>query len=291
VAARQFGAIARHQLHELGFSEARIRSWLAGERLHRRYPGVYSFGRHDLSERGQLAAGLLFAGRGAALGGLTALWWMGLLHRRPRRIHIDAPGRKASLQDLQVRHPSRVQRISHRQLPVVPLPQALLASAESLGLNSLRLVLARAEFEGLVSLSAVHAALGVGRAGSRSVRAALEVHLPQLARCTNPLEIDFVLLCERHGLQIPEPNPRVGRYRPDMLWRDALLIVELDGRAAHTTAAQLEADRSRQTALEALGWTVLRFTWAEVRYAAERVVAEVQSAMIGRCASPSQPTK
>ena len=61
----------------------------------------------------------------------------------------------------------------------------------------------------------------------------MDAHLPQLARCTNRFERYFVLLCERHGLPIPDPNERIGRYRPDMLWREARLIVELDGHDAH----------------------------------------------------------
>ncbi len=89
-----------------------------------------------------------------------------------------------------------------------------------------------------------------------------------------------MLLCERFGLPLPEPNPRIGRYRPDMLWREARLIVELDGKEAHSSAAQRAADASRQAALEAMGFTVIRFDWAEVHSMPERVAAEVRSAMI-----------
>ena len=62
LAGRQFGVIARRQLRGLGFSEARIRSWLRMERLHPRYPGVYAWGRAELDTEGQLAAALLYAG-------------------------------------------------------------------------------------------------------------------------------------------------------------------------------------------------------------------------------------
>lgn len=85
-----------------------------------------------------------------------------------------------------------------------------------------------------------------------------------------------MLLCERYRLPIPEPNVRIGRYRPDMLWRGAMLIIELDGRDAHSTAAQLAADARRQAELEARGYTVLRFTAGEVRDEAERIAAELR---------------
>ena len=61
-----------------------------------------------------------------------------------------------------------------------------------------------------------------------------------------------------------------------MLWRHAKLIVELDGRDAHSTAAQLSADARRQAELEGRGYTVLRFTAAEVRDGAERIAAELR---------------
>jgi very-short-patch-repair endonuclease len=61
-----------------------------------------------------------------------------------------------------------------------------------------------------------------------------------------------------------------------MLWREARLIVELDGRDAHSTAAQLAADRRRQAKLEARGYTVVRSTWAQVRFEGEAVAAELR---------------
>ena len=291
LAERQFGAIARRQLREIGFSEARIRSWLADERLHVRYPGVYALGRRDLGTEGEMAAALLFAGPGAALAGLSALWWMELLGRRPAQIHVDAPGDKRSSHGIVIRHPRRVERIEHRRLPSVPLPRALLRASEQLSHDSLRLVLARADFHRILDLQALHDATGRGVAGSRALRAALAAHLPQLARCANALERDFVLLCERFSLPIPEPNVRIGRYVPDMLWPDLRLIVELDGADAHSSAAQLQADAARQAALEAQGFTVIRFGWDDVHATPENVAAQVRSAMIAACESPSPPTK
>jgi hypothetical protein len=273
LAAKQFGAISRRQLLHVGFSEGRIARWLEAGRLHPRYPGAYALGRRDLCTPGQLAAALLFAGRGAALAGLTTLWWLGLLGRRPARIHIDAPGRVRSFADIAIRHPEHIERLWHRDLPVTPLPTALLAATADLSHDSLRLVLARADFQKILDLRAIEAAMGRGVGGSRKLRAALGSHLPQLARCANGFERDFVLLCERHSLPIPEPNVRIGRYVPDMLWPDQRLIVELDGGDAHSSAAQLQADRERQAWLEARGYSVLRFTPDELRSAPRGVIA------------------
>lgn len=282
LAARQFGSIARRQLLRVGFTPTRVRGWIRAERLHPRYPGVYAWGRADLGAEGELAAALLFAGRGAALGGITSLWWRGLLEHRPHRIHVDAPGYKTSRDDVRIRHPSEVAREWHRQLPVAALPQALLCSTAYLGTNSLRLVLARAEFRHQLKLSSVSAVLGTGNPGSSALRAAFAAHLPQLAQCASPLEVDFVLLCERFRIEMPEPNARIGRYRPDMLWRGHRLVVELDGRDAHSTPAQLIADERRAADLRRLGFVVIRFTWRQVKLEAERVAGEVLQRLRGQ---------
>lgn len=276
IAARQFGAVARRQLAAAGISPSQIRTWERLGRLHRRRPGVFAWGRPDFGTEGELAVALLLGGPGAALASISALWWMRLLNRRPGCIHVASPRRCASRRGVQVTHMPSLTRRLHRGLPVVPLPEALLAATEHLSRDSLRLVLARAEFERLLDRRELEAVLGSGRRGTVALRAAVDSHLPQLARCANGFERDFVLLCERHGLQLPEPNVRIGRYRPDMLWREAGLVVELDGRDAHRTAAQLASDRHRQAELERRGFTVVRFSWADLNEGAARVVADLR---------------
>jgi hypothetical protein len=178
----------------------------------------------------------------------------------------------------------------HRRLPIVPLPEALLAAAPLLSRNALRLVLARAEYERLLDRSALEAVLRAGRPGTPALRAAVDAHLPALAGCANERERDFVLLCERERLPIPAPNARIGRHRPDMLWREQRLIVEIDGRGAHSTPAQLGADARRQAELERLGYTVLRFPAAAVSAEAEGVAAAVRQRLgCGRSIRQSGP--
>ena len=201
---------------------------------------------------------------------------MHLLNRRPRRSTSPRPAGSLPPGNRRASRPGILDRRLHRGLPVVPLPEALLAATGDLSRDSLRLVLARAEFEHLLDRDELEGVLRSGRRGTAALRAAVDSHLPALARCANGRERDFVLLCERHRLPIPEPNERIGRYRPDMLWREAKLIIELDGHAAHHTAAQRAADERRQTELERLGYTILRFTARQVRNEPERIVAALR---------------
>ncbi len=60
---------------------------------------------------------------------------------------------------------------------------------------------------------------------------------------------------------------------PDVRFDRAALVVEVDGRAFHSSPEQHDADHRRQNALVAAGWTVLRFT--------PRQIAETPAAVIG----------
>ena len=278
IAKAQFWAISRRQLLESGFSEARIDRWLASGRLHLRYPGVYAWGRPEFCERGEHAAALLFAGKGSGLTGLSGLWWQGLLGSRPDVIHVDAPRRARSREGLRILHPRRIERRMHEGLPVVDLARALLVASADLELNSLRLVLARADYDKEIpfSLPSLQEAVRKGPAGSKALRAAMAAHLPELARCANDFEVDFVLLCEHYGIPIPQPNVRKGRFVPDMTWEQAKLIVELDGRDAHRSEAQRASDAEKQEWLESIGYAVIRFTWPEVQFQQPWVASRVQ---------------
>ncbi|KQS68948.1 hypothetical protein ASG41_05560 [Modestobacter sp. Leaf380] len=63
--------------------------------------------------------------------------------------------------------------------------------------------------------------------------------------------------------------------RLDRAWEDAMLAVELDGAAFHTSPQQRREDLARDAVLAALGWLVLRFTYAEVLRDPEAVRAKV----------------
>jgi very-short-patch-repair endonuclease len=65
----------------------------------------------------------------------------------------------------------------------------------------------------------------------------------------------------------------------DIVFRAARLIVEIDGWAYHSDREAFQRDRTRQNLLVAAGWTVLRFTWADLRYRPEQFVSTVRHAL------------
>lgn len=195
-------------------------------------------------------------------------------------IQIDAPGRKDSIPGVEIHHPGLIKPFEHRFLPVVSPAVALIGAAAELSHNALRRALAQADFKGLIEIPSLHSSLGRGRPGSASLRRAIRAHTPQLARTDNGLEDDFLFLLERFGLPMPEVNVRIGRFRPDMLWRSRRLIVELDGKDAHTNPSQVARDHRKDLALRALGFTVIRYTWEQVHLEPEAVAADLRRQLV-----------
>jgi very-short-patch-repair endonuclease len=54
------------------------------------------------------------------------------------------------------------------------------------------------------------------------------------------------------------------------------IVIEVDGWAYHTDVDRFQRDRQRQNALIGLGWTVLRFTWADLTQRPGYVLAAIQ---------------
>jgi hypothetical protein len=67
--------------------------------------------------------------------------------------------------------------------------------------------------------------------------------------------------------------------RLDIAWPSMKVAVEADGRAHHDTVAALYRDRVRANQLELQGWTILRFTWADLVRRPDWIVGQVRRAL------------
>ncbi|HEY5318980.1 MAG TPA: DUF559 domain-containing protein, partial [Solirubrobacteraceae bacterium] len=166
-----------------------------------------------------------------------------------------------------------------RRLPVTPVIQTLLDFAADNSEDRVRRALAEAEYLRLVDVHLVPAALGRGRPGSATLRAALRRHQPELARTRSQLERAFLALCETAGLPAPEVNTYVCGYLVDAVWREQRVVVELDGVDGHHTPAQLERDHERDFVLRRNGFEGRRYTWRQVTRKAAEVFADLPSSV------------
>jgi very-short-patch-repair endonuclease len=78
-------------------------------------------------------------------------------------------------------------------------------------------------------------------------------------RTRSDLERLFLRICRKYGIPRPEVNVRIGAYEIDFFWREAQLVVEVDGYGYHSDRATFRSDRARDRELQRRGLTVLRF--------------------------------
>ena len=111
-----------------------------------------------------------------------------------------------------------------------------------------------------------------GAAYSRMVRH----RLPHVDRTRSVLEALFLDLSRSRNWPSPRINAVEVGLEVDFSWREAKLIVELDGYEFHQGRESFERDAERNNRLRAGGWTVLRFTWRMIVDSPDRVVAQVE---------------
>lgn len=294
MADRQWGRLRLDQLVEAGASTSTVSRWVADGYLHLVYPRVYAVGHPAGDIEADLAAALLYAGPGAMLSHETAAWWWELTDREPRMIEVSTPRRCRSLPRCGSRRGVRVHgrrsldRVSHRRLPVTTVPQTMLDFASVNSLRRVRYALANADYRRLLDLEAMRSVASRGRPGSDTLRRALDRHMPQLAFTRSEFERRMLELCEHAGLPMPEVNAVVDGVEVDALWREQRVIVELDGQGNHGTAAQIARDHGRDLRLRALGFTVLRYAWEQLKRRPDLVAADLRRALGLDHRSPSQ---
>ncbi len=267
VSGTQWGVIGTAQLRGCGLSRTTVMRWRRLGRLHPLLPGVDSVGHACVPVEGHLVAALIHAGPGAALSHATAAWWWGLIPDRPARIEVSTLSRARSIGPVAVHHPRQLEIVRHRRFAVTTVARTLLDFAAAAGESQVRRALSEADYLGLLDLPALRATIGSGRRGSARLGRSLERHDIRLARTRSELERTFLALCEAHRIPLPEVNARVGRMTVDALWRQAGLVVEIDGHRGHRSRAQVQRDRRRELHLRAAGLTV-------IRYAGDQVVGE-----------------
>lgn len=92
----------------------------------------------------------------------------------------------------------------------------------------------------------------------------------------------FAKLLRQAGITGWKANQKVLGWEVDFLFRDAKVVVEIDGFAYHTDPEAFRRDRIKQNTLVRGGYQVLRYTWIDLNESADRVLAEVDHAIRAR---------
>lgn len=109
--------------------------------------------------------------------------------------------------------------------------------------------------------------------GRRGVRILRDLLIPRTigqAPTDSEMELEARRRIREEGLpqpigQHPVPLPS-SEIHIDLAYPDIKLAIELDSYSWHLNRKAMELDRQRDNELQLLGWVVLRFTWAMLRY-------------------------
>jgi restriction endonuclease-like protein/putative AbiEi antitoxin of type IV toxin-antitoxin system len=261
LADAQHGVVARRQLASLGLTEAAITRRVDGGRLRPLHRGVFAFGHQALRVEGRWMAAVLACGDRAVLSHASAAAAWDLWQTGSGSVHVTVPGDSGRARREGVRvHRSRTLAPAHittyRGIPITTRERTIIDLANRLEGRRLEQLLNRAERQ--LDFDELR------RARSPSLQAVLSSY--SVATTRSELEEAFLRLCDDHGFPRPEVNARIEGIEVDFVWRDARLIVEVDGYSYHRSPSAFERDRERDAILTTSGWRVLRFTYAQVTY-------------------------
>jgi very-short-patch-repair endonuclease len=254
-------------------------------KLARVFPHVYRLSDAPMDDGTLLRAALVHAGPVAALSHTTALAVWGLRPlERPLHLTVDQGLKRAGAPDLVVHRrlrfdPESAQCVQRHGLRVTVLPRTLVDSWPLLPVEQRRPLALDVARQGKVTAGQLREALAE-RSNVAGRRALLQTIDLIDEGCQSELEAHGVLNVFRHRSMPPSVGQHriqlpTGRIKLDRAWPEAKLAAELDGVAHHTSPEDRRRDLARDRELAALGWLVLRFTYADVVRDPEGVRATV----------------
>jgi very-short-patch-repair endonuclease len=284
-AERQHGVITRRNLLAAGYSPSTVTRLVRRGILQRMHRGVYHAGLQP-TWKSRFMAAVLAAGPGAALSHTSAaMAWDLLPQRTGRRVHVTIPPERAAARPGLRIHRTRldpVDRTTRDRIPITTPARTLADLSSLLPAAQLERVLARAARAGLARGPAVQASAlrRTDPAGRARLRRLLEQEAePAFTRSkAESLLLDHV---RRAELPAPSTNAHMEHWELDFLWREARLVVEVDGFRWHASRDAFEQDRLKDQWLESRGYRVLRFTWRQVQDHPLRTVATIARMLAG----------
>jgi hypothetical protein len=291
LARRQHGVISRAQARGHGLTRGAIAHRVDVGRWCAITSRVYRIAGTPETDRSIVMATVLSAGADAVATAGTALALHGVrdfallparvvVARRPHALALPGVGETFRLPE------------SHRtvvdEIPTASVARALFDLGASVGIRRLARGVDAALAARRVTLPDLEALLGElaerGRTGSGRLRAVVDVRRQFGDGPTTTLESRFLELVDDHGL--PRPKCQVGLAGAlgwigtvDFVWAAPRVVVEADGGAFHDRITDRENDERRDRALEAAGWTVLRFSWIDVTKRPTSVVHTLKRAL------------
>jgi very-short-patch-repair endonuclease len=248
----------------LRMDRAAVRRAVIAGLLYPKYRGVYGL-VPTLTREGEWLAAVYAAGEGAALASLCAATLRGVSRFRPTTIEVVVPRQRRPQRGVRIIRALDLQPRDVRLLeaiPVTTIERTLIDLTDHLRPEQLAHVIHEAAYRKAFSVAATR--LVIERTAKRRMRRleqAIDMHLAGSAGTRSDLEDRFLTLVRSARLREPVINTHIHGIEVDFRWGD--LCVEVDG-PNHLRPATLAKDLADQTALEARGLRVVRFTEAAI---------------------------
>jgi hypothetical protein len=254
-------------------------------------PGVYLAATGMPTERQRRRAALMYAGPDTQLTDVTALSTYGVryLPADPTTyVLIPASERRVSRDGVVIKRSTRMpdaRRIAG--LAYSPPERALADFAARVGdeRNALA-VIADAIQRKIVSANDVIEELSHVTGRGAGVASRIKTRITSGARSVP--EADLIALCGRSAI-LPEPLinsllelPNGRRVSPDLLFADAGLVVEVNGRNVHAATDLFDDMQERHDAMTAAGLVVLHCSPYQLRTEPARIVAQIEECYLRR---------
>lgn len=281
LAGDQFGVVCVRQCMALGVPRQAIARWLADGRLYRLHHGVYAVGHLALTLRSRELGAVFACGHRALRSHRSAGAAHDLLRPTPQ-VEVTAPRSRTGHTDVVVHRSRSLERGDRTEvhgIPTTSVARTLVDLADVLNERQLAAAVHEAEVLRVFDLTAIRDVQSrvAGRRGRHRLERVLAHYGPGPALTRSKGERRLLRVCEDHGLPAPQTSVSVGGYELDLLWPEAGLAVEFDGRAFHHTVKAYYEDRRRDRRLLVTeGIQVIRVTWPDLEPDPGALVADLR---------------
>ncbi len=274
LAAGQAGVITGAQLRKAGLSGPQVGRLVQSGLLNRYARNLYFVRGASIDDRSRLWLGVLSCD-GVLCARAAGFVW-GMLNEVPEIVEVTIP------RAIRRSAPPKIKLLRRELLPAqrtavdgLPVTSRVVTALDLM--STLPWIEAvpfgdRALQEGWIRLVDVDRRLATPRYGNGQLAEALKVLQRGGESEAERLAVQLLTAAGISGFDL---GYRLDGWEIDIAFVELMIAIEIDGFEYHRDKVRFHRDRTKQNHLIKLNWLVLRYTWADLVGAPERVLAEV----------------